>query len=290
MRIDTIERSLFPLFSDDSPIVFWDDEQGEFSEILPQLPLEAHGVTLIRRDEIGDLELKVMLELEKTGQRFLLYSPQVAPPPQEDWLLNIRLYSRTFSADTATILLGELGLEATALRSHLTLRKKFFASQERTARLKRHITPHAGERELDMGMLAVLVRAEQADLDEILIRLFLEQYPEDQPVMAEEAAPLWKEVEKYGLVQAFKLLVKNKTMRACRMRTARRCFPCGTCSAACWSRTWPTAWGKSCPPRWRIFVWKARWPVWHLFFAITGAGTAPGTDGWPVSPALSPRN
>ena len=91
MRIDTIERSLFPLFSDDSPIVFWDDEQGEFSEILPQLPLEAHGVTLIRRDEIGDLELKVMLELEKTGQRFLLYSPQVAPPPQEDWLLNIRL-------------------------------------------------------------------------------------------------------------------------------------------------------------------------------------------------------
>lgn len=203
MRIDTIERSLFPLFSDDSPIVFWDDEQGEFSEILPQLPLEAHGVTLIRRDEIGDLELKVMLELEKTGQRFLLYSPQVAPPPQEDWLLNIRLYSRTFSADTATILLGELGLEATALRSHLTLRKKFFASQERTARLKRHITPHAGERELDMGMLAVLVRAEQADLDEILIRLFLEQYPEDQPVMAEEAAPLWKEVEKYGLAPFF---------------------------------------------------------------------------------------
>ena len=203
MRIDTIERSLFPLFSDDSPIVFWDDEQGEFSEILPQLPLEAHGVTLIRRNEIGDLELKVMLELEKTGQRFLLYSPQVAPPPQEDWLLNIRLYSRTFSADTATILLGELGLEATALRSHLTLRKKFFASQERTARLKRHITPHAGERELDMGMLAILVRAEQADLDEILIRLFLEQYPEDQPVMAEEAAPLWKEVEKYGLAPFF---------------------------------------------------------------------------------------
>lgn len=291
MRIDTIERSLFPLFSDDSPIVFWDDEQGEFSEILPQLPLEAHGVTLIRRDEIGDLELKVMLELEKTGQRFLLYSPQVAPPPQEDWLLNIRLYSRTFSADTATILLGELGLEATALRSHLTLRKKFFASQERTARLKRHITPHAGERELDMGMLAVLVRAEQADLDEILIRLFLEQYPEDQPVMAEEAAPLWKEVEKYGLAPFFWDCVRTEFNYAgvphedgTTMFSLRHLLRCLLVTDMANSL------GEKLPASLAHFRLEGPLARVASLFAITGAGTAPGTDGWPVSPASSPRN
>ena len=203
MRTDTIEQSLLSLFSAETPIVFWDDEQGEFSEVLPLLPLEAHGITLIRRDEIGDLELKVMLELEKKGHYFLLYAPCAAPQPQDDWLLNIRLYSPIFSADTATILLGELGLESIRLRTHLSLRKKFLAAQERVQRLKRHITPQADEQELDMGILAVLVRAEQPDLHEILIRLFLEQYPEEAAVSPDMVTPLWNDVEKYGVTPFF---------------------------------------------------------------------------------------
>ena len=61
MSIDTIEKALFALFSEDCPIVFWDDEEGEFTEVLAQLPFEEHGVTLVRRSEIGDLELKMKL-------------------------------------------------------------------------------------------------------------------------------------------------------------------------------------------------------------------------------------
>ena len=203
MSIDTIEKALFALFSEDCPIVFWDDEEGEFTEVLAQLPFEEHGVTLVRRSEIGDLELKMKLELEASpSDRFLLYSTQPVPEPQDDWLLNIRLYSKEFRADSATILVNDLGLSSTSMRGHLVLRKRFFAAQERISRVRKFIRPEFRERDVDMAILAVLTKSNRDSFNEILFRLFAEQYPASGSLL-DFFTPLWKEVEKYGLVEFF---------------------------------------------------------------------------------------
>jgi hypothetical protein len=58
-------------------------------------------VTTLRLDEIGALEVKIRLEREDPVGKFLLYAPTDEPDYEEDWLLDIRLYSRSFRADRA---------------------------------------------------------------------------------------------------------------------------------------------------------------------------------------------
>ena len=86
---------------------------------------------LLRIDEYGSLELKIKLEVEDTQGKYILYAPYAEPAPEDDWLLDIKLYSYIFHADQASILLKELNLEHQSLRPYLKKRKAFFKSQER---------------------------------------------------------------------------------------------------------------------------------------------------------------
>ncbi|MEZ6117133.1 MAG: hypothetical protein R3C28_11245 [Pirellulaceae bacterium] len=64
-----------------------------------------------------------------------LYSPTEEPDYDDDWLLDIRLFSRSFRGDRASIILDELGLKSQHLQDHLNARRKFFDNKERLARL-----------------------------------------------------------------------------------------------------------------------------------------------------------
>jgi len=56
MDIKQITASLKQIFEEyKKRIVFWYDREGEFSEIIPSLELE--GVTILRLDENGPLDL-----------------------------------------------------------------------------------------------------------------------------------------------------------------------------------------------------------------------------------------
>lgn len=180
-------------------IIFWNDPDQEFTDIVDSLGLE--DVTVIKVDEIGHLELKVRLEFEEPGSKFLLYSTKPKPEPEADWLLDIRLYSKTFSADRASILLGELGLVNQSMRPYLAERKKFF-SKDRLARLKKWVTPADTERDLDKKMVAVLTKAEQASNYDILMKLFGEMC-DDQVCEIKTPPKVWDEIEKFGLAPFF---------------------------------------------------------------------------------------
>jgi hypothetical protein len=56
-------------------------------------------------------------------KRHIIYAPYPEPVPEEDWLLDIRLYSYTFHADKASIVLDELGLTSQGMRLYLKGRK-----------------------------------------------------------------------------------------------------------------------------------------------------------------------
>ena len=126
-------------------LVFWHDPERAFEENLPELmralAQTLDGLSLLRLDDAPALELKVCLELDAPSGRYLLYAPFAPPAPEQDWLLDIRLYSGSFSADRASMLLADLGLTTQALRSHLAERAKFFASRERLERLKKLVSP-----------------------------------------------------------------------------------------------------------------------------------------------------
>lgn len=178
-------------------IVFWYDADREFEDGLTELNL--NGVRVIRLDQIGAMELKVLLELEDLGGKYLIYAPFPEPPTEHDWFIDIRLYSRVFRADHASILLNELGLANQTMRVHLFKYQAFFRSQDRLSRIKKWVQPRDMEEDLNVKMLAVLAKAEQPDVFAILMNLFGELGIEQPQGMLIPLPKAWDDIEKNGL-------------------------------------------------------------------------------------------
>lgn len=178
-------------------IVFWHDPEREFEEVLAELALD--GVALLRLDEQPALAVKVRLEQEDPTGRYLLYAPFDPPAPDQDWLLDMRLYGASFSADRASMLLSDLGLTQQSLRQHLAERSKFLASRERLERLKKLVSPTDSAIDIDRKIVAVLAKADQPEFFNVLISLF-DAIPGGDP---DALPPAWDEMEKYGVQPAF---------------------------------------------------------------------------------------
>ena len=163
-----IVDSLSALYTNNA-VVFWHDVDAEFSSSVEGLSLP--DVQLLRIDSMPALQVKLNIERAPT-QKWLLYSNKLEPGLAQDWLLDIRLRSKLFSADAASILLEDLGLSSKTLRAHLKLRTKFLRSKERVEKLKRLVLPTDAADDLDRKMLAVLARADQPDLASLLLPLF----------------------------------------------------------------------------------------------------------------------
>jgi len=165
-RIIEALKSLFAA----QPIVFWNDADGEFSSNLDSLALS--DVQVIRLDRTPALRAKVMIESTGKEGRWLIYAPSEEPEPVSDWLLDLRLRSKAFRADSASILLEDLGLRSLALRPHLKERAKFLKAKDRVERLRRWTEPDDGPDDLDRKMIAVLARADTPEPAAILLKVF----------------------------------------------------------------------------------------------------------------------
>lgn len=151
------------------PVVFWHDVDAEFASAVDGLQLD--GVRLVRLDDVASLQVKLDIE-RAPDQRWLIYSAKPEPEPARDWLLDVRMRSKSFRADTTSILLEDLGLSTQGLRAHLKERAKFLRAKDRVDRLKRLVLPGDEAPDLDRKMLAVLTRADQPELFAMLQRLY----------------------------------------------------------------------------------------------------------------------
>jgi uncharacterized protein (TIGR02687 family) len=169
MNASQVSTVIERLFTDNNQLVFWNDSEAEF--LADVEALELTDIKVLRLDQISALEAKVMLE-ESYDTRWLIYSPTPTPIPEHDWLLDARLRSKSFSADTASVQLDELGLSSRTLQGHLKLRAKFMRAKDRVERLKRWVQPDDQAVDLDRKMLAVISRAETPDASGIFLKVF----------------------------------------------------------------------------------------------------------------------
>ena len=206
MDVVQITDALGQVFNDKQVrVVFWNDPDGEFVESLPDIALE--GVKVLKLDEIGALEVKVRIEQEDPAGRYLLYSPAEEPDYEDDWLLDMRLYGRSFRADRASIILRELGLAHHNLRQHLAKRRKFFDNKERLHKLTNLVSPEDSELDLDRKMIAVVAKADHPELFNILQTLF-HAMVKDGTSDLEASPPAWDQIEKFELDEPFWTMVK----------------------------------------------------------------------------------
>ena len=168
MDTKQVNDALDKLFQQER-IVFWNDPDREFVGYLTgSLFSPVEGVKVIRLDQTGVLEAKLRIERDEPNSKFLIYVPEEEPNYEDDWLLDVRLYSRTFRADKASIILDELGLESQHLREHLALRRKFCDNKERLQKLNSLVVPEDTADDLDRKMLAVVVNAAAGRGDNVL--------------------------------------------------------------------------------------------------------------------------
>jgi uncharacterized protein (TIGR02687 family) len=170
MKAEQVDQALIQKFvTENERLVFWHDSNAEFQAYITLgLPKELESVTVIDVAKKGGFSTKLLLEREDPTGKYLLYSVGKPLPPEEDWLLDVRMYSAEFHADVASLWIQELGLSGLHLREHLRARSTFLANQDRRKKLKRLIASSDDEAAIDLKMMAVLAGSEVADLLSIL--------------------------------------------------------------------------------------------------------------------------
>ncbi len=203
-----IQDTLNRLYNEEGArIVFWNDPDKEFQTILPALNLD--GVNLLQLNELGALEVKIRVERHDPTGRYLLYSPSEEPDYENDWLLDVRLYSRPFRADRASILLNELGLKNLHLRQHLADRRKFFDNKERLQKLKSLVEPNDLASDLDRKMIAMVVKAEQPEWFNIIRTLYHAYTDNGDEIDLQTEPAAWEQIEKFELDKPFWEMAKT---------------------------------------------------------------------------------
>ena len=159
MKAEQVDQALHQKFvTEGERLVFWHDPNGEFTGYVEgDLTGDIADVQVLDVAEGGGLSAKLRLEREDCTGKYLVYSKGDVPPAEEDWLLDIRLYSAQFHADVASLWLQELGLSSLSLRDHLKARATFLGNQDRRKKLARLISAQDDEAALDLKMMAVLV-------------------------------------------------------------------------------------------------------------------------------------
>lgn len=224
-QINDVLNRLFN--EEEARIVFWNDLDKEFQNLLPFVLLE--GVTTLRVDQLGSLETEIRLEKDDPTGKSLLYAPTEEPDDENDWLLDIRLYSRSFRADKASILLDQLGLLNHHLRQHLADRRKFIDAKDRVHKLKPLVAADDTAADLDRKILAVVVKADQPEFFNIVRTLFhawtenlttdytditnrnksnflsvsISDIRGSNEIDLDAPPPVWEQIEKYDLAQSF---------------------------------------------------------------------------------------
>ena len=195
--------ALIRMFQEGPAIVFWNDAGGEFSSHVDGIQID--GVKVVRLDHTPALQAKISIERE-AGVHWLVYAPFEEPEPSQDWLLDARLRSKPFSADTASIQLEELGLHTKSLRGHLKERAKYLRARDRFERLKRWVQPTDTADDLDRKMMAAVARAETPDASAVLLKAFAALVAEGgdlnaRPRLLDELAGFDLEPAFWGLVE-----------------------------------------------------------------------------------------
>lgn len=184
-------------------IIFWYDEDREFEDKVSELELEnARVLILTGRNTFA---AKKLLCVDDEGSNYLVYSPLRHDSLEDNWLLNIELYSEEFRADLNSIWMDEMGLPSNAtVRGMVKGYRKFFNNIDRrrcVAALAKQINRAS---DLHLAVMASICGLKDIQPTRI-IKAVLSQSLD----MAQNG--FYQELVKYGAQNAFWVMVSQAT-------------------------------------------------------------------------------
>ena len=211
MKAEQVDQALSQKFvADGSRLVFWHDANREFADYVEGgLTGEISDVHVLDVSAVGGLSAKLQLERDDRTGKYLVYSHGKVPPADEDWLLDIRLYSAEFHADVASLWLQELGLASLSMRDHLKSRAAFLRSQDRRKKLGRFVGAQDDQSALDLKMMAVLVGSSVASPFDVL-RGLCHGHEQDNEFELTDSPEMIATFEKMDLLDRFWELMRTE--------------------------------------------------------------------------------
>lgn len=191
LELSKIITGISSLFTESNHFVFWYDDKGEFRDNIAEISAQlSKPVIVMNAREQFKTKLK-LTAMERRGESALVYSPAPRPALENNLLADLLYYSKTYAADTLTMLQEELKLKPTD-KAFLKKYATFFASKERK---KRFVNLNYNNQPLELVLLAALAKASAPALGAILRVVCQGQLDEDNATLA-----LFK---KYGALDAF---------------------------------------------------------------------------------------
>ncbi|MCC8098439.1 MAG: BREX-1 system phosphatase PglZ type A [Eubacterium sp.] len=116
-------------------IIFWYDEEKEFEDKLEEIVLDNAKIAALTGT--NTFTVKKLLCYDDTASNYLVYFPLSFSQDDDNWLINVQLYSEEYRADLQSIWIDEMGLPSTqVIRRQVKNYRKFFNSQERRTKVK----------------------------------------------------------------------------------------------------------------------------------------------------------
>lgn len=136
-------------------IIFWYDEEGEFRERLDEVTL--NNAKLVALTGTNNFAVKKLLSVDDTTNNFLVYCPLPYEKPEDDWLLDIEMYSEEFRADLISIWMDEMGIPSTlAMRKQVKEYRKFFKAKVRRDKIASQNKVPSVPAQLHMAVMGAL--------------------------------------------------------------------------------------------------------------------------------------
>ena len=136
-------------------IVFWYDEDGEFQDRLDEITL--NNAKLLVLTGTNNFSVKKLLTVDDTTNNYLVYRPFGYERLEDNWLLDIEMYSEEFRADLISIWMDELGLPSThAIREHVKEYRKYLNAKAHRDKITKQSKIPMTPKQLDLAVMGAL--------------------------------------------------------------------------------------------------------------------------------------
>lgn len=182
-------------------IIFWYDEDGEFRERLDEVAL--NNAKLVVLTGSNNFAVKKLLSVDDTTNNYLVYCPFVYEKPEDDWLLDIEMYSEEFRADLISIWMDEMGIPSTpAMRKQVKDYRKFFKAKVRRDKIASQNKVPSVPAQLHMAVMGALGGIKDVTPAAIIKEVL-------KAGMDTDTNDLYQEFVYYGADKAFWSMVKQ---------------------------------------------------------------------------------
>ena len=152
-------------------IIFWYDEDKEFEDKLDEVVLENAKVIELTGNNV--FSVKKLLSVDDLTTNYLVYSPCVYNRPDDNWLLDVELYSEEFRADLISIWMDEMGLISNpAMRKQVKNYRAYFNAKDCRLKVSTQNKVPETPAQLHMAVMAAICGLKDAQPNMILRSVF----------------------------------------------------------------------------------------------------------------------